>query len=224
MKVIGTIAVQSLSGRNGAGKFNQNNSAGRFKRPANPRSTNQSKVRATFTTNTKAWAALTDAQRLAFIQLGTGIKQNDRVGVKHVVKGKQMYSRINNNLIASGTAAISAAPADQNVTAPTAASFNTNTSAVQTITFAATPVPANTAYILRLTKPLSAGYSIAPKGAFRTVAYLAAATATGFNSFAAYSAIFGAPVTGKKIFGQLIAINLLNGAKSAPIAFVGTTA
>lgn len=224
MKVIGTIAVQSLSGRNGAAKHNQNNTAGRFKRPSNPRSSAQSKVRALFTTNTKAWGNLTDAQRNAWIALGSGLKATDRIGNKHVIKGKQTYSRVNNNLLGAGSAAVSAAPSDQTVIAPTAASFNTNTSSVQTLTFAATPVPASTAYIFKATKPLSAGYSTPPKSAFRVVKYIPAATATGYNSFADYTAIFGTPVTGKKIFGQLIAINLTNGAKSAPISFVGTTA
>jgi len=224
MKTIGTIAIQAVSGRNGAAKHNQNNTAGRFKKPSNPRSSAQSTVRANFTTNTKSWASLTDAQRLAFTSLGSQVKNVDRLGNKHVVKGKQMFSRINNNLLQAGASALTTAPADQTVTAPTAGSFATNSSSVQTLTFAATPVPANTAYIFMATKPLSAGYSIAPKSAYRVVKVIPAATATGYNSFANYTAIFGTPVTGKKIFGKIIAVNLLNGAKSSAVSFVGTTA
>lgn len=224
MKVRYTISVGGLSGKNSGGVHNQNGTARKLARPSNPRTNSQMGVRASFTTNSKAWAALTDAQRLSFVQLGSNLKATDRIGNKHVLKGKQTYSRINNNLLGVGVAALSSAPADQTVVAPATASFASNTSAAQTVAFTATPVPANTKYIIRMTKPLSAGYSVPPKGAFRTVQVVAAAGTSPANTFAAYGTIFGTPVTGKKIFGTIQAINTVNGAKSTPLSFSSTTA
>lgn len=224
MKIVPTALVGDASGKSGATVFSIGNQ-NRVKRVAKqPRTSFQQAIKASFSTATKTWSTLTDLQRAAWTNLGANLKRSDRVGKKHVVKGKQLFNSVNGNLANAGQAQITSAPNDQNVTAPTAASFNTNTNAVQTLTFASTPVPANTVYIYKATKPLSTGFTTAPKGAYKQVAVIPAATATGYNSFAAYSARLGTPVTGKKIFGQIFAVNTVNGAKSLAVSFVGTTA
>jgi hypothetical protein len=224
MKYQGTIAVSAISGRNSGSKMSKNLVGSKFKKPTNPRSAAQQTVRSAFTTNTKGWASLTDAQRSGFTALASGLHRSDRFGNKYTQKGKQLYSQLNNNLAQAGEAAISTAPSSTLVTAPLTAAFGSNTNAAQTIAFTASPVPANTSFIIEMTKPLSAGYSKVTKSMYRVVAIEAAAATSPANTFAAYSAIFGAPITGKKIFGQIVAVNTLTGFKSTPVAFVGTTA
>lgn len=81
--------------------------------------------------------------------------------------------------------------------------------------FTVTPVPAATVYVIEMTKQVSAGVNFMPRSQYKFVAKVAAAGASPANVLAAYNALFGALVAGKKIFFRLWAINTATGNQSA---------
>lgn len=72
--------------------------------------------------------------------------------------------------------------------------------------FTATPVPTATTYLFECTRQMSAGRSYAPRSEYKFVGLVAAAGASPYNALTAYTAKFGALVTGKRIFYRVQAI------------------
>lgn len=75
------------------------------------------------------------------------------------------------------------------------------------LAFTATPVPISTVYVIEATKQVSAGISFVPRSGYKKVAQVAAAGASPANILAAYNALFGALISGKKIFFRMRAIS-----------------
>jgi hypothetical protein len=190
--------------------------------PINRRSNSQQGVRNTFTILTQGWRALTAAQRAAWEAAAPDFVKTNIFGDKYSPTGKNLYTLVNENLLLVGSAVVSTPPAATAPTALTALTILVNSSTVQTWTIAATPTAAGTVLLVYQTRPLSAGVSSA--GArYRLTTTIAAATATGFSTFTAYSAKFGAPVTGKKIFTKMIPINSTSGIRGTALGASGVT-
>ena len=224
MKIQPSLSVNALSGRNSGGVHTKNGYARKMAVPKNRRSATQQSTRSTFTTNSRAWASLTDAQRTAWNTAAPNFPYSDVFGQRRLLSGKALYNKLNNNIVLGGGSAISTPPTPAAVSAVTSAAFGSNTNALQTVVFAASPAPANTAYIIKMTAPLSVGNMTPGKSKYRRIQVVAPAGTTPANTFAAYSTVNGTPVTGKKIFGQMFSVNLLTGQVSPALSFSGTTA
>lgn len=191
--------------------------------PINRRSTSQTGTRQTFSTLSQNWRALSEAQRQSWINAAPDFTRHNVFGDTYHPTGKNLYMIINANILIAGGTVVSAPPAETQPVALTAVVFATNTSAAQSITFLPTPVPANTVVVIQATRPLSAGIESAGKQ-FRQVVVIPAAGTSPENSLAAYTAKFGAPITGKKIFYNLFTIHMLSGLRSLPTQIGGITA
>jgi len=173
--------------------------------PVQPRTAAQLAVRARMSNNAAAWRALTDAQRAAWESLGTQITRSDSIGQAYTFNGFMAYCSVNNNKLAAGDAAVSAAPT---ITTPgTLLTVTlTLTSAAFSVAYTGTPLAAGVRAFIYASPQMSAGRSF--NGDFALISVTAAAAASPANILTAYSARFGAPVTGNRIFMQ---IQLYNG-------------
>jgi hypothetical protein len=186
-------SIQAVThSRNRYGQYTRNRAT-----PVNPNTTYQGVSRSNFNTNAVAWRALTDVQRTGWEALGLMMTRTDSLGQSYTLNGFAAYCSVNNNKLAAGDAAVSAAPAI--VTPPSLLTVTpTLTAAAFSIAYTTTPLAAGNRLFSFLSPQRSAGRSF--EGDYRLVAVSAAAAASPANVFAAYQARLGTPVVGNRIF------------------------
>jgi hypothetical protein len=110
------------------------------------------------------------------------------------------YCSVNNNNLDAGNAAVSDAPVL--TTPPDLISATvTLTSAAFSVAYTATPLAAGVRLFIFASPQRSAGRSF--NGDYRLITVTAAAAASPANILAAYTARFGVPVTGNRLFISL---------------------
>lgn len=199
MKFLGPSSSGSEAGttwsRNRFGQYTR-----RRAMPVQPRTSFQLNQRALQTTNATAWRALTDAQRAGWKSLGLQMTRTDALGQTYDLNGFLAFCSINNNLAAAGDATISTAPAIVTPADLTTATI-TLSSVAFSVAYTATPLAAGNRLFIRCSPQQSAGRAF--NGDYRLISVTAAAAASPANILAAYTARFGAPVTGNRIFTSL---------------------
>lgn len=199
-----------------AGVTSSRNRFGQYRRtraiPVNPNSTFQGTVRNRLSTQAQAWRSLTAAQRQGWNDLANGITRTNSLGSSYNMTGFMCFCSCNANLVAAGAAALSAAPA---VTAPVGllTATITLTAAAFSIAYTATPLAAGTYLFIYTSLQRSAGRAF--ENDFRLCAVTAAAAASPHNLLAAYTARFGVPVVGNRIFIRLK--TMIGGFMSGPL-------
>jgi len=184
-----------------AGITSSRNRYGQYRRtraiPVNPNSTYQGTMRARFGDMAQAWGNLTDNQRAGWASLGSQITRTDSLGQSYTLTGLGAYCLININNLDAGNAAVSDAPA---IISPAGllTVVITTTGGVLSVAYTATPLAAGTRLFSYASPQRSAGRYF--EGDLRLIAVSAAAAASPANLLAAYSARFGVPVVGNKIF------------------------
>lgn len=168
--------------------------------PVQPRTVAQLNQRARMSTNAAAWRALTDAQRAGWADLGLSITRTDSLGQTYTLNGQAAYISVNNNKLDAGDAAITDAtaivtPADL-LTATV-----TLTAAAFSVAYTATPLAAGVRLFIFVSPQRSAGRKF--EGDYRLLTVTAAAAASPSNILAAYTAKFGVPIVGNRIFLSL---------------------
>lgn len=184
-----------------AGVTSSRNRFGQYVRtratPVNPSSTQQGVVRARMGTNAAGWRSLTALQRAGWTSLGGTISRNDALGQAYTLTGFMAYCMVNNNNLAAGNAIVSDAPAI--VTPADLLTVTiTLTNAALSVAYTTTPLAAGNRLFTYASPQRSAGRAF--EADVRLLAVSAAAAASPANLFAAYSARFGTPVTGNRIF------------------------
>jgi len=198
-----------------AGVTSSRNRFGQYKRtraiPVNPNTVNQSQARARFGDAAQAWSGLTDAQRAGWTSLGLQITRTDSLGQVYTLTGLQAFALLFINNLDAGVATVSDAPA---IVSPTGLLTLTVTTAGGTLSaaYTATPLGADTKLFIYASPQRSAGRSF--EADLRLIHVSAAAAASPANILAAYTARFGAPVVGNKIFfsGQVYDSGFLSAA------------
>jgi hypothetical protein len=199
MKFLGQPSSGSMQGdtwsRNRFGQYVRSRAT-----PVNPNTPAQAAIRARMSLNAAAWRALTDAQRAGWMDLGLSMVRTDSLGQSYTLTGFMAYCSVNNNLLTAGDAVVSDAPA---LVTPSALETATITLTAAAFSVAYTPTPLGTGQRLFIfTSPQrSAGRSF--EGDYRLLAVTAAAAASPHNALAAYTAKFGVPVVGNKVFLSL---------------------
>jgi hypothetical protein len=187
-----------------AGETASRNRFGQYLRtraiPVQPRTVAQLNQRARMSTNAAAWRGLTDNQRAAWNDLGLSITRTDSLGQSYTLNGFMAYCSVNNNKLDAGDSAISDAPII--TTPPDLLTVTvTATSAALSVAYTATPLAAGVRLFVWVSPQRSAGRKF--EGDYRLLTVTAAAAASPANIFAAYSAKFGVPVTGNRLFLSL---------------------
>jgi hypothetical protein len=191
------------------------NRFGQYKRarssPVNRNTTYQGVVRARLGINSAAWRTLTEAQRAGWNSLGSGQSRTDFLGQTYTQQGNQMYASVNNNRAAVGLAPVSDAPA---IATPISLATVTVTLTVASfsIAYTATPLAAATYLMVFASPQRSPGRNF--EGDLRLIKVGAAAAASPLAVLTEYTARFGVPIVGQKIFLALVTTTL--GFESAP--------
>lgn len=196
MKILNYPSSGSYQGvtfsRNRNGQYVRNRSI-----PVNPSSTFQQSVRARFSLNAQNWRDLTSAQRAGWSDLGGMITRNDTLGQAYTLTGFQAYLLVNNNKLAAGDVTVTDAPIylpPDPITTVTP----TLTSGSFSIAYTPTPLAAGIRAFISCSPQRSAGRTF--EGDLRLITVTAAAAASPTNILAAYTARFGVPVTGNRVF------------------------
>ena len=209
-EISGKVGGQSYS-RNGGGAYVRN-----ISKPLNGQTSSQVAVRGSIATLSRQWAALTLAQQSAWRTFGSNQIKTNRIGHKSPQSGFNAYIEFNQVLANAGVAAIAVPPSTVSINALTALSITAVHAGATTITYAATPVPANQALLIQTTGNLSAGKAFV-KNRFRTIHYAAAAAASPYVATTAQNAKWGAPTLGSQIFVRAFMIDIVGGYKSLPL-------
>ena len=173
--------------------------------PVNPASAAQGAVRGRMSVNSAAWRGLTAAQRAGWSDLGLSMVRSDSLGQSYTLQGNQAYASVNNVRVQAGLAPVGDAPAIS-----TPVSLLTVTPTITALSFSiaytATPLPAATYLFLFASPQRSAGRSY--ESDYRLIKVSTAAQASPLVSLVEYTAKFGVPVTGNKIFLSLVTVAL----------------
>lgn len=165
--------------------------------PSNPQTSYQTVVRQRLAAFSAGFRALTAAQILAWNNAVSDFLGTNVFGDTVTPTGLQLYVKLNSNLAAIGAAAISDPPSPTALS-PLTASINTLTNAAFTAALGAISI--DETYIIEATSPVSPGRTFL-KNEFRVITTVAGTgvAIAAQNIFAAYSAKFGAPVTGQRV-------------------------
>ncbi len=168
--------------------------------PVQPRTVAQLNQRARMSTNAAVWRTLTDAQRAGWTDLGLSISRTDSLGQSYTLNGFACFCSVNNNLLDAGDAALTDAPTI--TTPPDLLTVTiTLTNAAVSVAYTATPLAAGVRLFCWASPQRSAGVKF--NGDYRLLSVTAAAAASPANLLAAYTAKFGVPVTGNRVFFSL---------------------
>jgi len=199
MKYLGDPSSGSYQGktasRNRFGQYIRTRAA-----PVQPRTPFQLNQRARMTTNAAGWRGLSDAQRAGWTSLGGEISRTDSLGQSYTMNGFMAYCSVNNNKLDAGDSVVTDAPA---IVTPgdLLTATVTLTNAAFSIAYTATPLATGVRLYIFVSPQQSAGREF--NGDYRLLSVTAAAAASPAVVLTAYTARFGAPVTGNRIFISL---------------------
>ena len=206
------------SGRRGlyvsqGGRYGQISRA--FVIPSNPRTASQMSVRAILTSVATAWRGLQESQRAAWTAAASGVSSVSRLGQSGPLTGQQLFNKINCTLAQFGQEQVDAPPARPQF--PALAPQNlviTNTAGVIALKLTCPTDPgANT--IVRGSKPVSQGFG--KFSDFRVLGTCPAPTLGSANITGLYTARYGVPPVGMKVFVQVN--QFVNGWEDQPVTF-----
>lgn len=201
----GSVSGQTAS-RNRFGQYMRSRAI-----PVNPASGAQGTVRARLAANSAAWRLLTSAQRAGWSDLGLSMVRSDSLGQSYSLQGNQAYASVNNNRLLSGLAVVADAPGIVTPVSLVTVTI-TLTAASMSIAYTATPLAAATYLAVFASPQRSAGRNF--EGDFRLIKCGAAAGASPLAILTEYTAKFGVPITGNKVF--LSIVTMTKGFASGP--------
>lgn len=222
MKYTPSALVSEFSGAQGSTVASHNRFGPYFRNrviPVNPNTLSQQNARNDLTLISKAWAALTAAQRAAWNAAASLITLFDPLGRPYSPTGHQYFISVNRTqYVYSGATTIQTSL--PSITAPLALATLTPTAtfpATFSVAFTATPLPASNKLLVETTPQLSPGIAFVGRSSYRAIQVSAAAQASPLSVATAFAAKFGALITGKSIFVRATVITS-DGQRSAPLA------
>lgn len=198
----GSIAA-STSSHNRAGQYTRNRRS-----PVQPVGTGRrAAVRAVFAGQSAGWSGLTDAQRASWSSFADSHPITDALGQSIKLTGHQMYVRVNSSAVNVGLAPLTVPPGvlDPGTLSAIVPAFSVATG----ISIAYSDTQAAAMIAVGLSRPMSAGRGFnktfwQPPG---TDGYTDGASSPFILTTAKYSAQFGAPVIGQRVFFRLTPVS-----------------
>ena len=205
----------------GRGKINghvaSKNRSGAYARtkvtPVNPQTSFQQNARALLTLLSQSWRALGAARIAGWNTAVGGFARTDIFGDLRNPTGKNLYTRLNANLVSIGQAIIASAPSPAGAGAVTAGALIITNGGVKSI--AHTDDAAGSHIQVWATPGVSPGKSFV-KNEFRLVTTFVGGAASPAVFTTAYDARFGQPAVDTKVYVQLVSINDTTGENSTP--------
>ena len=130
----------------------------------------------------------------------------DSLGRTYTLSGLQAYTSVNVMRDIFGGAALSD-PLPFSTPAVFVAGSVVADDSANTMILTFTPDPLPDTFIIQATAPVSQGINFRSRSAFKFIKTVAAATASPISFQGDYSAVFGAPNAGSKIFYRLIPVS-----------------
>jgi hypothetical protein len=199
-----------------AGTVSSHNRYGQYTRtraiPVNPGSANQGTVRGRLSANAAFWRTLTASQRAGWSDLAVSMIRSDALGSSYSLNGFGAFVSVNNNQLAAGNARLSDAPGLVSPSTVDTATI-TLTAASFSVAYTPTPLGAGARLFVYASPQRNAGRSF--ENDYRLIHVSAAAAASPANVLAAYTARFGVPVVGNKVFLSICVY--LGGFRSGPL-------
>lgn len=181
--------------------------------PANPQTSYQQAVRQLLGSLSQQWASLTEAQKLAWNNAVTAWSSTNVFGDVVNPSGKNLYVRLNINLVNIGESVIDEPPAVPTMPVFALAVTNTTAAAAE-VTTAGTL--AGFAQVIRSTPAISAGIFNA-SGRFRTINNDAGSAAGALDVATPFDLKYGSMTVGQKVFVEVTLISETSGANSVPL-------
>lgn len=179
--------------------------------PVNPKTQAQVLARARLTQFSQRWRTLTEAQRSAWNAATNAWAKTNVFGDVVNPSGNALFNRLNINVAIAGGNVLLLPPLASGVAPVTDLSLAVDeTAGTMLLTFAQTPVPADTVLYVEATPCLSPGITNA-NAEFRHIATLPATTATGEDIANEQIDKFGPLVAGQKIHVRAKFINANTG-------------
>ena len=185
--------------------------------PSNPRSDRQLVVRDLLAQQARRFDGLTDAQQDAWIVAAAGYKSTPTLGQSGPLTGLQLFVRINCKLGLLGQEPVDVPPVSPQF--PNLAPQNlviTNTAGVIALKLTCPTSPGENT-IVRASAPVSQGRETCDD--FRILGTCPAPAAGSADITSLYTARYGAPAVGKKVYVQVN--QFVNGWESLPVTFSG---
>ena len=187
--------------------------------PVNPNTPLQTMVRSIFSTLTKGWGQLTEAQRNGWTSLADNNPQTDIYGDGRAITGSNLYMGINIPLMRAGESAISTPPADLNVTGLSYLAYDDPINVLDIgvpIAFNPHPLQANEKLWVELAENVAPGKTFVGN-LFKFNALSPAA------QIEPYTVIFSeSPILGRKYWLKVSVLNIDNGVRSPGMIVSGT--
>lgn len=187
--------------------------------PSNPQTLAQSVVRANLSTISQAWNALSVSQIANWNTAVDNWKSTDIFGDIKIPSGKNLFTKLNVNLLNTSRAPILDVPEKENVViSPTVTvSYDATADTWNVVGLGTVP---GVVYQVEATPAVPNGVSYV-KNRFRVVTYGASSSAINTDLVTAYPNKFGALTVGDKVFFRIRSINE-NGQASLPIQVLVT--
>lgn len=185
--------------------------------PVNPQTTSQQAARSRLSTASQAWRGLTEEQRQSWIDAAPNFPFSDIFGNSKILSGQALYVKLNSNLALVGASSINSAPLPESLPAVEGTSVAADDSANTVIvTTDPDPVPSAMFLVIFATPNITPGRSFV-KNQFRFVQAFPAAAAGPYDISAAWTALFGDPVTDQKVFVKCFLVHEDSGQAGIPV-------
>jgi len=238
-KIILGIGVAQISGKIGGSVFSRNKSGAYVRtnrKGTNPNTISQQVARTKFSQGSKFFKALSSVQQQSFKDNAINYPQVDRLGNVVTLTGSQLASKFANLALLADTT-LTPQECGSPVYVPTITTLaigglftggviaNLVLNAIITNSSGDTvdEVPANFAFILKATKPMSAGFTAPKKADFRVITVYSVTEAVDAVSIqSAYAAKFGSQIIGgdAKIFFSAQMVSLTTPQVSAAVVAI----
>lgn len=184
--------------RNASGAYARNKTA-----PTNANTPSQVAARSRFQSLTTGWRGLTDAQRQSFNEAAPNFPQSNVLGETVILTGQQLYMKLNGNILATGGALITSAPAPVVMPGATGG-VDTLSTSVMDLEMSA-ELPADYNYVIEASAPVSAGVSKSNSVRFKSLGAYGVDANLDLND--AYNTAFGARSAGQKVFFRVYIVS-----------------
>jgi hypothetical protein len=183
--------------------------------PANPRTAAQMTIRDNLSRVAAKWRALTETQRVEWMEAATAVKSTSRLGQNGALSGFQLFTKINCTLAQFGQEAVETPPLRPQFEdlAPQSLVI-TNTAGVVALKLICPTSPGENT-IIRGSKPVSQGVEVCKD--FRILGTCPAPVTGSADITTLYSARYGAPKAGTKVYVQVSQV--ADGWESLPRTF-----
>ena len=184
------------SSRNRSGQYIRQRSL-----PVQPRTPAQVNARARLSDVSAAWRGLTDAQRANWIAFGQSFTVVNSLGQTINLTGSQCYIKVNTVNLLNGDATVTAPPALPTFVACTVTGIDA-TAGTPLVELSGANPAAGTKFMIYASGQLSAGVNF--NGVYRYLTTNQTFASGKLSLTTVYSAKFGAPIAGKKIFCKVV--------------------